>query len=57
MGKYEDLPNEVLITIRVPAILREDFQKACSSKSINPSALIRNFIIDFISDNEKKTAK
>lgn len=54
MSKYQDLPSDVNMSIRIPRVLRDDFKRLCDRKSINSSAFLRNYIIKFVEDNEKE---
>ena len=54
MSKYKDIPSNVNLSIRIPKMLRDDFKRLCDRKSINSSALLRNYIIKFVEENEKE---
>lgn len=53
MSKYNDLPNDISISFRIPKQLRDDFNKACKDNFVNSSALIRDFMERYIKDNAK----
>lgn len=54
MNMYKDLPADVNYSIRIPKQLREDFKELCQSRLLNPSAVMRDFMIRFIDENNKK---
>lgn len=53
MNIYKDLTADVNYSIRIPKQLREDFKEICQNKLLNPSAVMRDFMIRFIEEHKK----
>lgn len=53
MNIYKDLSADVNYSIRIPKQLREDFKEICQNKLLNPSAVMRDFMIRFIEEQKK----
>lgn len=47
--------KSTFLQIRLDVALRDEFKEVCSNEAVNPSALIRKWITDYI--NSKKDQK
>lgn len=48
-----ELSNDSNLSIRIPKELRDVFNEFCKKNLLNPSAVIRSLMIDFMNDYEK----
>lgn len=48
-----ELSNDSNLSIRIPKELRDVFNEFCKKNLLNPSAVVRSLIIDFMIDYDK----